>query len=144
MAVKPIPDGYNSLTPGMNLKDADKAMGYIDENIDVVLSDLQMGEVSGIELLQLWKKRAADTQFILITAVRIYRSILSPAKIFILGPMARCRFEPSCSEYALEALHMHGACRGSWLATKRLCRCHPWGSFGPDPVPPVANLPLPH
>src|SRR5215213_11585452 len=55
---------------GLNVfgaEDADKALGYIDENIDVVLSDLQMGDVSGLDLLQLWKKRRPDTQFILLT-----------------------------------------------------------------------------
>lgn len=46
-----------------------------------------------------------------------------------------CRYLPSCSEYAVEALGAHGALRGSWLTTKRLCRCHPWGSHGYDPVP---------
>src|SRR5918998_2262777 len=48
-------------------ENADKALGYVDENIDVVLSDLQMGDVSGIDLLQLWKQRKPDTQFILLT-----------------------------------------------------------------------------
>src|SRR5438105_10041124 len=48
-------------------ENADKAMGYLDENIDVVLSDLHMGDVSGIDLLQLWKKKRPDTQFILLT-----------------------------------------------------------------------------
>lgn len=47
----------------------------------------------------------------------------------------RCRYEPSCSQYALEALERHGAGRGSWLAVRRIGRCHPWGGYGPDPVP---------
>lgn len=51
------------------------------------------------------------------------------------GRPSPCRYVPSCSEYALEALDGHGAVRGGWLATKRLCRCHPWGSHGFDPVP---------
>lgn len=46
-----------------------------------------------------------------------------------------CRFVPSCSTYALEALQEHGALRGSWLSTRRLSRCHPWGGSGYDPVP---------
>ncbi|MDO9452642.1 MAG: membrane protein insertion efficiency factor YidD [Stagnimonas sp.] len=48
---------------------------------------------------------------------------------------ARCRFYPSCSNYAIEALQKHGAARGSWLATRRLCRCHPLNLGGYDPVP---------
>jgi putative membrane protein insertion efficiency factor len=52
------------------------------------------------------------------------------------GRPSPCRFVPSCSTYAIEALEVHGAARGSWLATRRLCRCHPWGGQGFDPVPP--------
>jgi len=74
-------------------------------------------------------------QHILIFGVRIYRWILSPAKTVWFGPPARCRFSPSCSEYAGEALRIHGAWRGGWLAVRRLCRCHPWGDCGHDPVP---------
>jgi uncharacterized protein len=48
----------------------------------------------------------------------------------------RCRFYPSCSAYALEALAEHGATRGAWLATRRVSRCHPWHTGGLDPVPP--------
>ena len=46
-----------------------------------------------------------------------------------------CRFAPSCSAYAVEALEQHGAIRGGWLAAKRVVRCHPWGGSGYDPVP---------
>ena len=46
-----------------------------------------------------------------------------------------CRYVPTCSQYAREAVKTHGAARGSWLATRRLCRCHPWGGQGHDPVP---------
>ena len=48
--------------------------------------------------------------------------------------MPRCRFAPSCSAYALQALAEHGALRGSWLAVRRICRCHPWGGGGYDPA----------
>ena len=74
-------------------------------------------------------------QHILIFLVRVYRCTLSPAKTFVFGPLGGCRFTPSCSAYALEALRTHGALRGSWLAVKRICRCHPWTECGHDPVP---------
>jgi putative membrane protein insertion efficiency factor len=66
---------------------------------------------------------------VLSAAVAVYRYTLSP----LLGP--RCRYEPTCSVYALEALREHGALRGSWLAVRRIARCHPWGGHGYDPVP---------
>jgi hypothetical protein len=74
---------------------------------------------------------------ILILFVRVYRVTLSPAKMFLFGPSAECRFQPSCSQYAIEALKTHGALSGSWLAAKRVCRCHPWGECGEDAVPPL-------
>jgi uncharacterized protein len=68
-------------------------------------------------------------QWILIAAVRGYQIVLSP-----LLPAA-CRYYPSCSAYALEALQKHGARRGGWLAIKRVGRCHPFRAGGYDPVP---------
>ena len=68
---------------------------------------------------------------LLITLVRGYRLLVSP----VLAPS--CRYWPSCSEYAIEALRNHGAARGSWLSAKRLCRCHPWAAGGIDNVPPA-------
>ncbi len=61
--------------------------------------------------------------------IRGYQLLVSP----ILG--ANCRYAPSCSQYAVEAIDSHGAVRGSWLAVKRIGRCHPWGGSGYDPVP---------
>ena len=66
----------------------------------------------------------------LLVLVAGYRRWVSPA----LGP--RCRFAPSCSAYAAEALTTHGAGRGSWLAVRRIARCHPFHPGGHDPVPP--------
>jgi putative membrane protein insertion efficiency factor len=64
---------------------------------------------------------------------------LLDAYAVLLGPHfgGRCRFEPSCSQYAREALAQHGPLRGTWLAVKRLVKCGPWHSGGIDPVPPV-------
>jgi putative membrane protein insertion efficiency factor len=67
---------------------------------------------------------------LLLGALRGYKRWLSP----LLPPA--CRYLPTCSEYAQEALIQHGVVRGSWLATRRICRCHPWGGHGYDPVPP--------
>jgi hypothetical protein len=66
--------------------------------------------------------------FVLSLPVRFYRRWLSPLK------PPTCRFQPTCSQYALDALRVHGAVKGSWLAVKRICRCHPWGATGSDPV----------
>ena len=67
----------------------------------------------------------------LVLPIRAYQLLLSP----LLGP--RCRFYPSCSTYAVEALRVHGPLRGTWLAARRLLRCHPWNPGGLDPVPPA-------
>lgn len=67
--------------------------------------------------------------------MRLYRWVISPAKTLLFGPLGRCRFTPSCSEYALGAIQGHGALRGGSLALRRICRCHPWGGCGEDPVP---------
>ncbi|MCH5168269.1 MAG: membrane protein insertion efficiency factor YidD [Prevotellaceae bacterium] len=66
---------------------------------------------------------------LLILPIRFYQRFISP-----LTP-ASCRFIPTCSQYAVEALHKYGLFRGSWLALCRLLRCHPWGGSGYDPVP---------
>jgi putative membrane protein insertion efficiency factor len=78
-------------------------------------------------------------QHILVFCVRLYRWTLSPAQAFLFGPDAGCRYSPSCSAYAIEAVKTHGALAGGWLALKRIGRCHPWGGCGHDPVPPAAR-----
>lgn len=72
-------------------------------------------------------------QKILIAIIRGYRYLLSPW----LGQ--HCRFHPSCSHYAAESIEIHGSLRGTWLALRRLLRCHPWHRGGYDPVPPAVQ-----
>ena len=74
-------------------------------------------------------------QHILIFTVRVYRWTISPAQVFLFGTTGGCRFTPTCSQFALAAVREHGALAGGALATKRICRCHPWGGGGHDPVP---------
>ena len=71
----------------------------------------------------------------LLVLVWIYQKTFSPLIPAIFGPNAGCRFYPSCSQYACEAIELHGAVRGGWLAVRRLLRCHPWHPGGVDPVP---------
>ena len=65
---------------------------------------------------------------LLAVPVRLYRSVRA-------GRPSPCRYIPTCSAYALEALEQHGALRGGWMTVRRLGRCHPWGGLGVDPVP---------
>ena len=70
--------------------------------------------------------------------IRGYQILISPVLAFVLGPGCGCRFQPTCSHYVMDAVETHGALRGCWLGLKRLCRCHPWGGSGFDPVPPAS------
>jgi putative membrane protein insertion efficiency factor len=81
-------------------------------------------------------------KYLLLALVRGYQIFLSPLKA-LLGAANTCRFQPTCSQYAIEALRLHGSIRGSWLALKRILKCHPWGPFGYDPVPqPKIKAPI--
>jgi len=73
-------------------------------------------------------RRRSPLARVLIALVRFYQLARE-------GRPSPCRYVPSCSTYALEAVELHGALRGSWLALRRLLRCHPWGGHGFDPVP---------
>lgn len=68
---------------------------------------------------------------LLLIPIYFYRYAISP----LIGP--RCRFYPTCSTYAVEAIKIHGALKGGWLALTRILRCHPWSAGGEDPVPPA-------
>jgi putative membrane protein insertion efficiency factor len=68
---------------------------------------------------------------VLIALIRCYQWLLSP----LLG--ANCRFYPTCSAYAVEALQLHGVRHGLWLGVRRICKCHPWHPGGYDPVTPI-------
>jgi len=68
-------------------------------------------------------------RYLLIAVLRVYRALISP----IYGQV--CRYHPSCSAYALEAVQRHGAMHGCWLAARRVTRCNPWAAGGYDPVP---------
>ncbi len=75
---------------------------------------------------------------ILCGLIRVYQVAISP----FLG--RNCRFEPTCSAYAVEALGRYGVARGLWLAVRRIGRCHPWGGSGYDPVPELGRQRDPH
>ena len=74
-------------------------------------------------------------RLVLIALLRVYQTVISP----MTGPT--CRYYPSCSHYALVAVQRHGAVRGTWLAGRRLLRCHPWAAGGVDDVPPTRHSP---
>jgi putative membrane protein insertion efficiency factor len=80
------------------------------------------------------QKSLTPGAFLVSLPIWAYRWLISPW----LGP--RCRYLPTCSVYALDALAHHGAIRGGWLAIRRICRCHPFGGHGFDPVPPPGSL----
>jgi putative membrane protein insertion efficiency factor len=82
---------------------------------------------------QLAQARPSAAARVLMALITGYRRFISP----LLG--ARCRFAPSCSAYALEAVREHGALRGAWLAVRRVGRCHPFNPGGFDPVPPALH-----
>ena len=67
--------------------------------------------------------------------IRGYQRFLSPVLHFLGGPGSGCRYQPTCSEYFLQAVMHHGVLKGGWLGIKRIARCQPWGGSGFDPVP---------
>jgi hypothetical protein len=75
----------------------------------------------------------------LLALIRAYQLVVSPMLPWVMGPGCGCRFYPSCSHYAADALREHGAVRGAWLTIRRLGRCHPFHPGGVDLVPPRAT-----
>lgn len=75
-------------------------------------------------------------KFLLLLLVRLYQIVVSRPLHILAGPGSGCRFTPTCSQYFLEAVQLHGAWKGGLLGIRRLLRCHPWGPCGHDPVPP--------
>lgn len=69
--------------------------------------------------------------------IRAYQIVISPIFSLIFGSSGNCRFDPTCSQYAKQAIEVHGPFKGVWLGFRRILRCHPWGKWGHDPVPPV-------
>ena len=78
-------------------------------------------------------------KWIIRLLIRGYQRFLSPALHFIGGPGSGCRYQPTCSEYFLQAVMRHGVIKGGWLGIKRIARCQPWGGHGYDPVPGCDN-----
>ncbi|MXV89032.1 MAG: membrane protein insertion efficiency factor YidD [Acidimicrobiales bacterium] len=77
-----------------------------------------------------------------MTSGPLTRTLIAAVKLYRALPRSRlpsCRFDPTCSQYALDALRTWGAARGGWLALRRICRCHPWGGWGCDPVPETGD-----
>ena len=78
-------------------------------------------------------------KFLIRLLIIFYQRIISPPLHWIGGPNSGCRYDPTCSQYFLEAVETHGAIKGSWMGFRRISRCHPWGGFGFDPVPGSAR-----
>ncbi|MEM1082925.1 MAG: membrane protein insertion efficiency factor YidD [Verrucomicrobiota bacterium] len=75
--------------------------------------------------------------FLIRLLIRFYQRFLNPVLKVLGGPLAGCRYQPTCSNYFLEAVERHGPWKGSWYGICRIFRCHPWGGHGYDPVPPA-------
>ena len=87
-----------------------------------------------MQFRRFWQKFLAGCKWVLsapfVALIRFYQICISPLK-----PTPSCRFTPTCSQYALEAVRKYGPLKGGWMAIKRIARCHPWGGSGYDPVP---------
>lgn len=95
----------------------------------------QAGFIPGFRIHDRARVCVSAAQYVLLGLIRAYRRVWIPLRLLLIGPAPSCRFIPSCSNYAAEAIEAHGALRGGSFALRRLCRCHPWGGFGLDPIP---------
>jgi putative membrane protein insertion efficiency factor len=77
---------------------------------------------------------------VLCFLIQTYRLVVSPAQVYLFGAQGGCRFTPTCSQYAMDAIREHGVLDGTLLAARRICRCHPFGECGHDPVPKAVTL----
>lgn len=93
------------------------------------ISSRRSAKQGGVCLIMHYFKVKRIFEYILLMPIYFYRACISP-----LFPPT-CRFTPTCSQYAIEAIKKHGPFKGLWLAIKRIARCHPWGGSGYDPVP---------
>ncbi|MEM8868552.1 MAG: membrane protein insertion efficiency factor YidD [Verrucomicrobiota bacterium] len=75
----------------------------------------------------------------IVWLIHVYQILISPVIHFLGGSGSGCRFYPTCSAYAIEAVREHGAVRGMWISFRRILRCNPWGGHGFDPVPSVKD-----
>ena len=78
-------------------------------------------------------------KFLIRLIIRGYQIFLNPVLKALAGRNSGCRFTPTCSNYFLQAVETHGSLKGSWLGICRIFRCHPWGRYGYDPVPPPGH-----
>lgn len=85
--------------------------------------------------MNVWRYLARLPRYVAMGLIIGYQWTISPLKRVFLGPLAGCRFHPSCSAYTLEAIQVHGLLRGGWMGFRRILRCHPWHPGGFDPVP---------
>lgn len=107
-------------------------INWVDQHADERMcesSSVQDGCNEAMSICRNKSRNATLMKRLLLALIAVYRYAISP----MLG--RRCRFFPTCSEYAENALRKHGLGKGSWLALHRLCRCHPWNPGGYDPVP---------
>ncbi len=78
-------------------------------------------------------------RLLLIGVIRFYQVVISPVKNMLFGPGGSCRFQPTCSQYAIDSLKAHGAFKGFWKTLVRLAKCHPFHPGGYDPVKPATS-----